>query len=177
MSVMTSDLGTDDHAIILFDGVCNFCDASVNFVIKHDKRGYFRFAPLQEPKGAEIARRYGIDPERLDTFVLVENGRAYRKSGGALRVARRLGGLVLARVRAHRRPAVRPRLLLRLVRPPPLPLVRQEGRLHGADAGGARAFSDESDTPYTPTHYGTRQIALAPLQPRDPSLTRLATHA
>jgi predicted DCC family thiol-disulfide oxidoreductase YuxK len=81
------------HAIILFDGVCNFCDASVNFVIKRDKRAYFRFAPLQEPKGAEIARRYGIDPARLDTFVLVENGRAYPKSGGSLRVARRLGGL------------------------------------------------------------------------------------
>jgi predicted DCC family thiol-disulfide oxidoreductase YuxK len=83
------------QAIILFDGVCNFCDASVNFVIKRDKRGYFRFAPLQEPKGGEIARKYGIDPERLDTFVLIENGRAYRKSGGALRVARRLGGLYM----------------------------------------------------------------------------------
>jgi predicted DCC family thiol-disulfide oxidoreductase YuxK len=81
------------HAIILFDGVCNFCDASVNFVIKHDKRGYFGFAPLQEPKGAEVARRYGVDPERPDTFVLIENGRAYRRSGGALRVTRRLGGL------------------------------------------------------------------------------------
>jgi predicted DCC family thiol-disulfide oxidoreductase YuxK len=88
---MTPDPGPNDHAIILFDGVCNFCNASVNFVIKRDKRGYFRLAPLQEPKGAEVARRYGIDPERLDTFVLVENGRAYPKSGGALRVARRLG--------------------------------------------------------------------------------------
>ena len=54
---------------------------------------FFRFAPLQETIGARIARRYGVDPERLDTFVLVENGRAYRKSGGALRVARRLGGV------------------------------------------------------------------------------------
>ena len=84
---------SSQHAIILFDGVCNFCDASVNFVIKRDKRGYFRFAPLQEPKGAEIAWQHGVDPERLDTFVLIENGRAYRKSGGALRVARRLGRL------------------------------------------------------------------------------------
>lgn len=90
---MTPEPSTNGHAIILFDGVCNFCSASVNLVIKRDKRGYYRFAPLQEPKGAEIARRYGIDPERLDTFVLVENGRAYPKSGGALRVARRLGGL------------------------------------------------------------------------------------
>jgi predicted DCC family thiol-disulfide oxidoreductase YuxK len=80
------------HAIILFDGVCNFCNGAVNFVIKRDRRGYFRFAPLQEPAGAEIARRYGVDPTKLDTFVLVDDGRAYRKSGGALRVARRLGG-------------------------------------------------------------------------------------
>jgi predicted DCC family thiol-disulfide oxidoreductase YuxK len=80
------------HAIILFDGVCNFCNGSVNFVIKRDTRGYFRFAPLQEPKGAEVARRYGVDATKLDTFVLIENGQAYRKSGGALRVVRRLGG-------------------------------------------------------------------------------------
>jgi len=90
---MTSRPGTDPHPIVLFDGVCNFCNRSVNFVIKRDKRRYFRFAPLQTAKGGEIARRHGIDPEQLDTFVLVENGRAYRKSGGALRVARRLGGL------------------------------------------------------------------------------------
>jgi len=81
------------HAVILFDGVCNFCNRSVNFVIRRDKRGYFCFAPLQTANGGEIARRYGIDPEQLETFVLVENGRAYRKSGGALRVGRRLGGL------------------------------------------------------------------------------------
>jgi predicted DCC family thiol-disulfide oxidoreductase YuxK len=83
------------HAIILFDGVCNFCNGSVNFVIKRDRRGYFRFAPLQEAKGAEVARRCGVDATKLDTFVLIENGRVYRESGGALRVARRLGGLYM----------------------------------------------------------------------------------
>src|SRR5439155_6331496 len=87
---MTSRPGADAHAVILFDGVCNFCNRSVNFVIKRDKRGYFRFAPLQEPKGAEIAHRHGIDPEQLDTFVLVENGCAYRKTDEPLRVARLL---------------------------------------------------------------------------------------
>jgi predicted DCC family thiol-disulfide oxidoreductase YuxK len=92
-SGMTSRTGGRPHPIVLFDGVCNFCNRSVNFVIEHDRRGYFRFAPLQTAKGSEIARRHGIDPEQLDTFVLVENGRAYRKSGAALRVARRLGGL------------------------------------------------------------------------------------
>src|SRR5437773_11612434 len=92
-SGMTSRPGADAHAVILFDGVCNFCNRSVNFVIKRDKRGYFRFAPWQERKGAEIAHRHGIDPEQRDTFVLIENGRAYRKSGAALRVVRRLGGM------------------------------------------------------------------------------------
>jgi predicted DCC family thiol-disulfide oxidoreductase YuxK len=92
-SSLLSPYEDDTNAIILFDGVCNFCNRSVNLVIKRDRRGYFRFAPLQEPKGAEVARRYGVDPTKLDTFVLVENGRAYRKSGGALRVARRLGGV------------------------------------------------------------------------------------
>ena len=65
---VTSRPGTDPHPIVLFDGVCNFCNRSVNFVIKRDKRRYFRFAPLQTAKGGEIARRHGIDPELLDTL-------------------------------------------------------------------------------------------------------------
>src|SRR2546426_10171400 len=90
---MTSRPGTDPHPIVLFDGVCNFCNRSVNFVVKRDKRRYFRFVALQTAKGGEIARRHGIDPEQLDTFVLVENRRADRKSGGGLGVARRGGGV------------------------------------------------------------------------------------
>ena len=47
-------------AVVLFDGVCNFCDASVNFIIDHDKAGYFKFAPLQSEEGRRLAYLYGF---------------------------------------------------------------------------------------------------------------------
>ena len=139
---MTSDSADDSHAIILFDGVCNFCDASVNFVIRRDKRGYFRFAPLQEPKGAEIARRTASTPSAWIRSCSSRTA-ARTASPAALCASPGASAASIAGVRAHRRPAVHPRLLLRLVRPPPLPLVRQEGCVHGADAGGARRFLTE----------------------------------
>lgn len=79
------------HPTILFDGVCNFCDAFVNWIIARDRRGLFRFAPLQSPAGERLQREHGLDPTALDTLVLIEGGgRVYRKSGAALRVLRRL---------------------------------------------------------------------------------------
>jgi len=86
-------------AVVLFDGVCNFCDASVNFVIDHDRDGYFRFAPLQSETGKTLAAEHGIvsatvehdsDAASIDSLILIENGRAYTHSTGALRIARRL---------------------------------------------------------------------------------------
>ncbi|NSL86565.1 thiol-disulfide oxidoreductase DCC family protein [Chitinophaga solisilvae] len=78
------------HAIILFDGVCNFCNASINFVIRHDRQGYFRFAPLQSGTASSLAAQYHFPVTEMASFVLIENGKAYTKSTAALRVARRL---------------------------------------------------------------------------------------
>jgi predicted DCC family thiol-disulfide oxidoreductase YuxK len=79
-------------SIILFDGVCNLCAWAVRFIIERDPRGVFHFASLQSPAGQELMRQHGLDPTQLDTFVLVEDGRAHRESTAALRVSRRLGG-------------------------------------------------------------------------------------
>ncbi len=79
-----------EHPTVLFDGVCNFCDASVNWLIAHDAKGLFRFAALQSPAGERLQRECGLDPTALDALVLVEGGRLYRKSGAALRIVRRL---------------------------------------------------------------------------------------
>jgi predicted DCC family thiol-disulfide oxidoreductase YuxK len=81
------------HAIVLFDGVCNICNSSMNFIIKRDAGRYFLFAPLQSPAGRAWQERLGLDAERLDTTVLIEAGHAYLRSSAALRIARRLGGL------------------------------------------------------------------------------------
>ncbi|WP_343746730.1 thiol-disulfide oxidoreductase DCC family protein [Chitinophaga sp.] len=76
--------------IILFDGVCNLCNGSINFVIRHDRRGHFRFAPLQSDAAATLATTHQIDISQMASFILVQNGKAYTKSTAALRVARQL---------------------------------------------------------------------------------------
>lgn len=81
-----------NHAVVLFDGVCNLCNASVDFILKRDKRDYFRFTALQSDAGGEIMRANALDPGKLDTFLLYEKERIYARSTAALRVARRLSG-------------------------------------------------------------------------------------
>jgi len=91
-------------AVVLFDGVCNFCDASVNFVIEHDREGYFTFAPLQSEAGMRLAAGCGLDSKvvndepsdesiPIDSVILIEDGEAYTHSTAALMVARRLSRL------------------------------------------------------------------------------------
>lgn len=82
----------EGHAVVLFDGVCNLCNSSVNFVIDRDPDGYFKFAALQDEKVAPLRARFGITPEYLDSILLVEDGQCYRESTAALRIARRLKG-------------------------------------------------------------------------------------
>ena len=79
-------------SLVLFDGHCNLCSGSVNWIIDRDPGGRFVFASLQSPIGQQTVRRFGLDPERTDSIVVVEDERAYTKSTGALRVARHLKG-------------------------------------------------------------------------------------
>jgi len=82
---------TDAHPVLLFDGVCNLCHGTVRFVLDHDRDARFRFAPLQSEVGRALLARFALDPDALDTIVLIDEARAYRRSDAALRVARRLG--------------------------------------------------------------------------------------
>lgn len=80
------------HAVVLFDGVCNLCNGSINFIIDRDPSGYFRFAPLQSQAGQDLLRRHGrADAAQLKSVVLIdEHGRCHTRSAAALRIARRL---------------------------------------------------------------------------------------
>ena len=80
-------------AIVLFDGVCNFCNGSVNFIIEHDKAGYFKFSPLQSEMGEQLMAKHDIDKTGTDSVIVIENKKAYTHSTGALRIARKLDGL------------------------------------------------------------------------------------
>lgn len=81
----------DDHPIIVFDGECIFCSGWVNFVLRHDREGRYRFIPAQSPLGATLYRHYGLDSRDYETNILIENGVAYFKSEGSLRMAAGLG--------------------------------------------------------------------------------------
>lgn len=81
------------HAIILFDGVCNLCNGFVQFIIRHDKQQYFKFAALQSERVEFILGRLKINPDKLpDSVVLIENEMVYMKSDAALRIISRLEG-------------------------------------------------------------------------------------
>jgi predicted DCC family thiol-disulfide oxidoreductase YuxK len=83
----------NDHAVILFDGVCNLCNSSVQFIIKHDPRSRFRFAALQSEFGQDQLGKHGLSKDQLLTIVLLINGKVYDQSRAALEIARRLSGL------------------------------------------------------------------------------------
>jgi predicted DCC family thiol-disulfide oxidoreductase YuxK len=83
----------DSSPILLFDGVCNFCNDAVNFVLDHDPQGRFRFASLQSETGKRLLAEHGLpDLPELSTSVLIQDGRAYKDSEGVLRAALLLGG-------------------------------------------------------------------------------------
>ena len=77
----------------MFDGVCNLCNSSVNFIIDHDPKGHFKFAALQSEYGQEKLKALGLNTEDFDSLVLLSGDKVYRKSSAALRIARKLNGL------------------------------------------------------------------------------------
>jgi len=83
-----------DKKIILFDGVCNLCDATVQFIIKHDRHDVFRFVALQSELGQEIVKYIGVDTSKTDSIILYEPGHAYYyKAEAAIKIAKELGGI------------------------------------------------------------------------------------
>jgi len=76
-----------EKGIILFDGVCNMCNASVNFIIDRDKANKFKFASLQSETGKNLLVKFQKDAEKLDSVVLITQGKLYDKSSAALKIA------------------------------------------------------------------------------------------
>jgi predicted DCC family thiol-disulfide oxidoreductase YuxK len=83
----------NEQPIILFDGVCNFCNSAVNFVIKRDKKGRLFFTPLQSSTGQQLLKQYDLPLTEMNSFVFIDKGKAYTRSTASLKVCRYLGGL------------------------------------------------------------------------------------
>ena len=79
--------------VILFDGVCEFCASSVQFIVKRDPSGKFKFAPLQSETGRKLVLQLSLEDKNIDSLILIEEGEYYIKSTAVLRIARGLNAL------------------------------------------------------------------------------------
>lgn len=79
--------------VIVFDGVCNWCNASVNFTMDHDPQRKFVFGTLQSEAGQKILDELNLSTDDFSTFLLIERGQVFAKSTAGLKVVRHLSGL------------------------------------------------------------------------------------
>ncbi len=79
--------------VILFDGVCNLCNSSVQFIIRHDTEAQFRFAALQSPFGQQQLKKFGIHQDALNSVILMRDGVAFQRSDAALEIVRDFNGM------------------------------------------------------------------------------------
>ena len=87
--------------VILYDGECGFCSATIQFILKRDRQGLFHFASIQSKAGRRLLRDHGVDEPGLDTMYLLEDGHLSERRPAALRIGTRLPryGLLAARGR------------------------------------------------------------------------------
>lgn len=83
---------TEINKVVFFDGVCNLCNSSVNFLIDRDPNGKFRLASLQSEFAGNFLPQYGVDPSKVDSIAFFVDGKLYRRSRAVLEVARRMRG-------------------------------------------------------------------------------------
>jgi len=87
------DLELSYSPVILFDGVCNLCNRSVNFILKRDSGKIYKFASLQSDAAINIFSKHNLNLDKFDTIVLIKDQKVYQKSNAILEVTRSLGGL------------------------------------------------------------------------------------
>lgn len=88
MSILSALNGKKD--IILFDGICNFCNSYINYVISHDQHNRFVFASLQSEVAKELSAIHHIDLQDLNSIVVINNRRIFTRSDGIIHIAKHL---------------------------------------------------------------------------------------
>lgn len=92
MSNSQSSTPKAQSPVLLFDGVCNLCNATVQFVIRQDPEGIFQFASLQSEAGQAFLKKFKLPTDELNTVVLVDDDKAYTRSDVVLQISKKLGG-------------------------------------------------------------------------------------
>lgn len=82
----------NNRMIVLFDGVCNFCNYWVNFLLKRDKKNIFHFAALQSESGQELLKKFSLSTTDFDTFILIDGESYQTKSDAVISIAKNLPG-------------------------------------------------------------------------------------
>jgi predicted DCC family thiol-disulfide oxidoreductase YuxK len=82
----------ENKSIVLFDGICNLCNAAVGFIIKRDKEKIITLSPLQSNLSEALNNQYHFNQPQLNSIVLIENNKVYYKSTAILRVIKKLSG-------------------------------------------------------------------------------------
>lgn len=88
-----SDKSGNAEKVILFDGVCNLCNSSVNFIIDHDTQNKFKFASLQSDAGQELLNKFNLNTKDFDSIIFVDGDRYYSQSSAVLRIVKEFPGL------------------------------------------------------------------------------------
>ena len=78
--------------IVLFDGICNLCNASVRFITRHDKNNTIQFASLQSETAKQLLLKMNIDSQKIDSIIFISNEKMFIKSDAAVEIAKRLDG-------------------------------------------------------------------------------------
>ncbi len=86
-------INLENKSIILFDGVCNLCNDSIQFIIKRDQKHRFVFSSLQSDAAQDILLQFQLDNSNLDSIILIENGVIHHKSTAILKISRQLSGI------------------------------------------------------------------------------------
>ncbi|WP_421920252.1 thiol-disulfide oxidoreductase DCC family protein [Marinifilum sp.] len=81
---------SNSNPVILFDGVCNFCNITVRFVLAYNRKENIHFAPLQSFFAKQLLSKYNLSSDDIDTVVFIEHGKAYTKSEAAFQIAHHL---------------------------------------------------------------------------------------
>jgi predicted DCC family thiol-disulfide oxidoreductase YuxK len=83
-------VGELEQHMILFDGVCNLCNASVIFVLQHERQPIFKFAALQSEAGQKLLGRWGLPADYTQAVILMDNGKIDFGSTAALKIGQTL---------------------------------------------------------------------------------------
>ena len=82
----------EERYIVIFDGVCNFCNGSINFIINRDPEAKFAFTPMQSETAEVLVKEYGVFNVGEDTLIFIKNGECFMWSSAALEIAKDLSG-------------------------------------------------------------------------------------